>query len=265
MAFVQRSLSKTKVLLRKQVIRALFIAALLGTSGAAADPVAFKISQSFAARGANIPYTLYLRLSEVTQTRMGVDAFIDLRQLQRNLPRLLSQVLDETCKHKFAVAITETRVQGDAISVSGQFQAKFYTCDDKDPKVHYRGVLLLGQNVNFTAKATANVSRQCIRVRLLDVQLDPKGFLGGAANLFGLTEKAQTLILEKGEEVLAKHQICPKMPPELAMLEPYFNAGGIREIKAGGIGAALHGSVDTSSETMLGVLSLMQDKGLIDE
>lgn len=264
MAFVSRNLSKAKAPCCKWSLRGIAFACLLATSGAAADPVAFKISQNFSARGLSVPYTLYLRLTEVAQSRMGIDAFIDLRQLQRKLPRLLSQVLDETCKHKYAVAITETRAQGDAITVSGQFQAKFYTCDDKDPKVHYRGVLLLGQNVNFTAKASANVSRQCIRLRLLDVQLDPKGFLGGAADLFGLTEKAQTLILEKGEEVLAKHPICPKMPPELAMLDPYFNAGGIREIDAGGIGAALHGSVDTSSETMLSLLSLMQEKGLID-
>lgn len=243
---------------------ALMAVCMSGVSAAHAEDLKFKVSESFSAKGARIPYTLYVRLSEVERTRLGLDLFLDLQGVQRNLPGLLSSVLDETCKHKFAVAITETKAQGELVVVSGQFQAKFFACNTKDPKIHYRRGLLLSQNIDFVAKASAKVSGQCIRLSLNDVALDPDGFLGGAANLLGLTEKAQTLIVEKGQEALNKHPICPKLPADLASLQPSYDGGGTREIGNAGLGAALHGSVDTSSTTLLSLLAAMQERGLID-
>ncbi|MFC3612143.1 hypothetical protein ACFORG_00100 [Lutimaribacter marinistellae] len=233
--------------------------------GAAAQDAAFRIAQSFEAKGHRIPYTLYLKLSPASPTRMNADAFIDLRNLQRNLPGLLSQVIDETCKHRYAVAIADTRAAGRSVTVSGQLQAKFWTCNDKDPATHYRGLLLLAQNVDFTATASARVRRNCVELQLTDVQIDPGGLLGSVADLFGLTERARQIILEKGAEVLARNPICPKLPPDLAVLSPRFVSGGTQEIGDGGIGATLGGSVDTSAATMIALLQAMKRRGLADD
>ncbi|MBT3141141.1 MULTISPECIES: hypothetical protein [Roseobacteraceae] len=229
-------------------------------STAYADDFNLSISRTVAAKGAQIPYALHIRLREAGKTRMGIAAVLDMRHVQANVPGLFSGVLQETCKAKYAVAIAEAHAEGKAVAVSGQFQAKFFLCDDDDPKTHYRGALLLGQNVNFQAKASAEVKGQCLVLKLVDVTLDPTGFLGGVADVLNLTEKAQTLILEKSAEVLAKHPICPELPPELAMLEPDFRSGGTQEIGKGGIGAYLNGSVDVSATTLVDLLLLAQAK-----
>ncbi|MEY8842445.1 hypothetical protein AB9K41_25720 [Cribrihabitans sp. XS_ASV171] len=237
----------------------------LPATAARAKDAACRLAQSFSAKGYRIPYTLYLKFTPATRTRMTVDAFVDLRGVQRNLPGLLSQVVEETCKHRYAVAVADSRASGDHVSVRGQVQAKFWHCNTRDPAIHYRGLLLLAQNVDFAATASARVHGNCLRLRLADVQIDPGGLLGALANLFGLTEKARQIILEKGAEVLAAHPVCPDLPPDLAPLAPRFTGGGTREVGTGGLGADLHGSVDTSAATMISLLQAMKRRGMLDE
>ncbi|MCG7522091.1 hypothetical protein [Ruegeria sp. Ofav3-42] len=105
-------------------------------------------------------------------------------------------------------------------------------------------------------KAGADAKGNCILLRLEGVELDLQEFAGTVSDWIGITDKARALILEKGGEVLAENPICP----ELAGLDPNFSSGGIREIGEGGIGAALSGSVDTSSTTLLELVALLQDK-----
>lgn len=230
---------------------------------ATADDIAFKKTQSVSVRGAHLPLVLYLRLTDQSQNRLGVDAFVDLRSFQRNVPGLLSGVLEETCRLKIAVAMKDAVARGDTITARGQVQAKLFACKTDDPKTHYRGVLLLGQNVNFTATAKATAQGHCIRFHLVDVTLDPLGFLGEVADLFGLTEKATSLILEKGGAALNSHPVCPELPPSIASLDPEFYAGGVREIEDGGLGVALQGSVDTSAATLLDLIRGLDQKGLL--
>ncbi len=229
-------------------------------ASAQSDEFNLKVRDEVAVKGTGVPYTLYVSLAEVTPTRLGIDAFMDLRELQRYVPVLASNVLDETCKHKYALAVSDARAEEDTIVATGQFQAKFFACNTDDPEKHYRGVLLFGQNVNVVAKAAADVKGNCVRLRLVDVELDLVGFVGTVSDLVGLTDKARELILEKGGEALAKNPICPELPDELASLDPEFTSGGTREIGDGGVAAALSGSVDTSAATLLDLILLMQEK-----
>ena len=50
---------------------------------------------------------------------------------------------------------------------------------------------------------------------------------------------------------------------EFASLQPTLKSGGTREIGDGGIGVTLTGSVDASADTMMDLLSLMQDRGIV--
>ncbi|MDX1743879.1 MAG: hypothetical protein R3186_09835, partial [Ruegeria sp.] len=212
-------------------------------SEASAENVEFKIANSFPVKGKQLPFSLYLSVEDSSDTRLGIEAFMDLRSLQKNAPWIFSNVLKDTCKQKYSLAVSEAKAQGDTIVASGQVQAKFHACDTDDPEVYYRGVLLFGQNVDAVVQAAADVRGKCARLRLVDLELDLHGFVGTVADLTGVTEKVSELILEKGAEILAKHPICPKLPDELAGLDPYFNSGGIREIGQGGVGVTLVGSV----------------------
>jgi hypothetical protein len=107
------------------------------------------------------------------------------------------------------------------------------------------------------------VRHPCVRAHLVFVQLDPLGFLGGVVDLFGLTDKAEGLIVERAEAALAKHPVCPELPPEIASLDPRYIAGGVREVGEGGVGAALSGSVDTSAATLLDLVRVMKTRGVL--
>ncbi len=246
------------------MFRALTAALSIGMPVAAtADDVALSVRETLTAQGVQLPYAVYMRFFDVTPTRMGVDAFVDLRGIQANAPGLLSRVLDETCKRKLAVAIADVSAKGEDLTVRGQFQAKFYRCNTKDPKIHYRKAQILGQNVNFKVTAQADVRHPCVRARLVALDLDPLGFLGSVVNLFGVTALAERLITEKAGEVLNDNPVCPKLPSEIASLDPRFSSGGAREIGESGVGAALSGSVDTSAATLLDLVRVMKTRGVL--
>lgn len=254
--------------LSKRIIRptawtAALTCGLLMASLSHADDFRTRITQTLPVRGSQLPYSASILLTEVSPTRLGLHVLLDLRHLQRNAPAILSTVLDETCQHKYAVAVADATADGSTITVRGQFQAKFFTCDTSDPKVHRRTSLMLGQNLNVVATASAAVKGQCLHFRLNDLQLDLVGLIGDVAEVTGLTEKAQTLIIDKSNEVFASRPVCPKLPPELAALDPAYYSGGTTEIGDGGVGAYLKGSVDVSAATLLGLVDLMIKKDIL--
>lgn len=234
------------------------------TPRAEADEFRTRVVSSVPVRTTRIPYTADVTLRDVSATRLGVRVVLDLRQFQANAAGILSRVLDETCHHKYAAAVADAGAQGASVTLRGQFQAKFFTCNDSDPKVHYRGSLMFGQNVDVAAAASARVRGNCLHLQLDGLQLDLVGLVGGLAEIVGLQDKAQELIIEKGNAILAGHPVCPKLPPEFAALDPEFYGGGTTEIGSGGVGAYLDGSVDVSAATLLSLVQVMIDKDLLE-
>ena len=76
-------------------------------------------------------------------------------------------------------------------------------------------------------------------------------------------KEVNDLILTALGLVLNESPICPELPPELASLDPIYARGGPREIGDGGLGVLLEGSVDVSVATILDVLTVMQERGVI--
>jgi hypothetical protein len=118
--------------------------------------------------------------------------------------------------------------------------------------------------VDAIATAKATVRDQCIEFSLTDVELDPRGFLGAIANLLGLTTLVRSAILEEGGKFLSENPVCATLPNEISTLAPSFSDGGAREIGNGGIGAVLSGSVDTSAATIVSLLALMKERGVLE-
>lgn len=234
--------------------------ALLATTGPTqAENMDLRITETIPVKEKALPYTLYLTLKDTGPTRLGMTAFLDLRSFQKHAPWIFSGVLQETCQRKFSLAVSDVQADADTLVAKGQVQAKFYACDTDDPETHYRGVLLFGQNVDVIVKAAAEVEQNCLHVRLRDIDLELQGVVGTLSDLIGLTDKAREVILAQGTEVLAENPVCPELPSELAGLEPRFTSGGIREIGTGGVGATLSGSVDTSAETLLDLIAVLQE------
>jgi hypothetical protein len=212
-----------------------------------------------------VPVVLYLGLAPAADTRLHAEAFIDLRLAQIRLPELLSGVVVDKCRQEILLDFVGATAERDAVRAVGSVEARFYTCRKEGSSEEERGRRLFTQQVDAVAVATALVRENCIVIRLVDLELDPKGILGGLASLLGLTERVRASILERSATVFAENPICPALPAELSSLDLRFTSGGPREIAAGGLGAALAGSVDTSAATLVSLLAVMKERGVLEE
>ena len=211
-----------------------------------------------------LPIVFYGGLSSVSDTRLGLNAFVDLRLAQIALPQLASGVINETCDREISVDLVETRAEGEVVHASGSVLLQLFFCDRSDPANETQGARWLSQRVDAVASAKANVGEQCIEFELVDLELDPRGLLGGISNLVGVTSAARSVILEEAGKFLSENPVCPTLPDELASLAPFFSGGGAREIGDGGIGVALAGSADTSASTIVTLLAVVERSEIVD-
>ncbi len=227
-----------------------------------AGDLRLRVADSFSTKdGTNLPVSLYLGLFSETETRLGINAFLDLRDIQRALPELLTGKIEADCGIDLDITFEGAEAEGEFVRARGTVKATLYRCHGRDTEEERRGFRLLSQTIDVEARATASLERDCVNVRLDDLQLEPRGLVGGMANLFGLTERARTAILSAGETKLSENPICPDMPIALERLDPDFSEGGLREIDEGGLGAALSGSVDLNAENVVEILALAQARG----
>ena len=91
----------------------------------------------------------------------------------------------------------------------------------------------LWATVDAIAVAKAEVQGQCLTFSIKSVDLSPRGFIGTVSNLFGLTNRINDAVLEKGGEFLAAHPVCPPLPEEFSVLDPIYESGGTREMPSG--------------------------------
>ncbi|WP_158970734.1 hypothetical protein [Chachezhania sediminis] len=226
-----------------------------------AGDVAFKVLQSIATPRGDLPLALYVGLAAESQTRIAMTAAVDLRQVQRDLPVLLSGEKDAGCGIALTVRLAETVGQGTDVRAKGTVRADLYKCKGRDTADEVRGIHLLSQTVRFEALLGTDFGNDCVTFQLRDLQVSPSGFIGWIADTIGVTERIRAAILEKGNAALRDKPICPELPPALQVLEPHFTDGGPFEIGDGGIGAGLSGSVSTGAAELIALLRLLQAKG----
>lgn len=240
------------------------------TRGEGLDPssyagdVSFKISEDIPIETGSVPIVLYAGLSPVTDTRLGARALVDLRLAQVRLPVLLSGVLVDDCGLEVSLDFAGVEQDGDRMRAGGLVTARFFGCRSEGKPEEERGRRFFTQKLEAIAEATATVRNDCIEVSLVDLKLDPHGFIGGLATLFGFTESARKAILKESASFLAENPICPVLPAELASLDPSFSSGAPVELGDGGVGATLSGSVDVSAATLISLLAVLKEKDLIE-
>lgn len=224
----------------------------------AAD-VAFRIDETIPGRGRDVPVTLYLGLRPEAEipTRLSAKALLDLRELQQALPELLSGPIEPSCGLGVDLRFLGAEAVTDEIRATASVDARLYRCRDRGTADERRGARLFTQTIDL--EATVGMSRigDCIAFRLTGLDLDPRGLLGGLATLFGVTERARSAILEQAQVTLAENPVCPDLPEALDLLDPDFVTAELSEIAAGGVGAALAGSVDIAAGNLVALLSLV--------
>jgi hypothetical protein len=225
--------------------------------------VRFRIAETLEVGGREVPLTLFLGLSSQSDTRLGVEAFIDLRRLQTALPAIVLGTVEASCGLGLDVELDHAEADGQNVRAWGTVHAHLYRCPGRGTEQERRGMRLLTQSIDVVAVATAGIERDCVAFRLVDLNLSPKGLIGRVANLFGVTERARATILERATAALASNPICPELPEGFARLDPRYTEGGPREIGEGGMGAALKGSVDTSAGTLISLLELVKARGIV--
>lgn len=219
-----------------------------------------KLTKEVPLRDIPVPFTVYAGLEESSPTRLRLRAFMDLRGLQEKAPQILTGPLEETCKRQIYLDIRDVTAIGETVKVKGSARAQFTRCKrNEEPGFQY-----FGATVDAIAVAKAEVKGQCLTFSIESADLSPRGFIGTVTNLFGLTDRINEAVLEKGGEFLAANPVCPPLPEEFTVLDPIYESGGTREVAPGGMGAAVVGSADVSAETIVKVLAGLKNLGVLE-
>ncbi|WP_170335595.1 hypothetical protein [Ruegeria arenilitoris] len=219
-----------------------------------------KLTKEVPLRDIPVPFTVYSGIEEASPTRLRLRAFMDLRGLQEKAPEILTGPLEESCKRQIYLEIRNVTAKGETVKVEGSARARFTTCNRREEP----GFRYFGATVDAVAVAKAEVKGQCLTFSIEGVDLDPRGFIGAVSDLFGLTNRINEAVLEKGGEFLAANPVCPPLPEEFSVLDPIYESGGTREIAPGGMGAAVVGSADVSAETIVKVLGGLKELGVLE-
>ncbi len=233
-------------------------------SGIAEEAVHLEFERDLSLQGSDVPYRMDVNLTEIAPTRIGIDALLDLTDIQAALPDLLSGAsFTEACNAEIGLQDVKTSASGQAISAEGRFELRIYRCSRKLREPPKREELVSSKAVTFSAAVSVLVKDQCVFFELnaVDVLLaDPPALDDDQEQIL---QDARAIFLKASEAVLKRTPICPEMPPELASIDPRYEAGGTTEIGTGGIGVGLKGSVDVSTETIIDVLQVLQDNGVL--
>ena len=237
-----------------------------GSGTAGIDPATYAgrvqiaLSKDVALRDTPVPFTVFAGLQEAGPTRLNLKAFVDLRGLQDMAPGILNGPLEESCNRQIYLEMRDITAEAETVRVEGTVRAQFTRCNREDEP----GLRYFGATVDAVAVAKAEVEGQCLTFSLEGIDLDPRGFVGGVSDLFGLTRRINDAVLEKGGEFLDAHPVCPPLPEEFAVLDPIYDSGGTREIVPGGMGAAIAGSVDVSASTLVKLLGGLKEMGVLE-
>lgn len=221
-----------------------------------AGNVTFSFSETLPLDERQIPLSIGVGLTPISQTRLGARAFADLRHIQLALPELLTGSFDPSCRLGIDVRFDGAEARAETVRASGSADVRLYACRQRGDAPVRRGALLVTQTIDIGATVVAGLEAGCVVFRLEDLAIAPRGFLGGLATALGVTERSRVALRAKTETILSENPVCPELPPSLQSLDLQFASAGLREIGQAGIGAALSGSVDLNAATIVEILAV---------
>ncbi len=233
-------------------------------SHANAEPVSFDFSRDLAIGNSDVPYHVKLELAEVATTRIGVDATVDLRDIQRQLPALLTgATFTDACNAEISLDALSVRADDKVLTLVGRFELNTYKCRRSIGQPPEREAQLATGGIEFTTSASAVLRDQCIYFELADVGMTLNNPPSLSEDQEEFLQTARSVFLRAGAAISDRFPICPELPADLASLDPDYRSGGTYEIGDGGAGVRLMGSFDVSTATILDVLAVLQAKGVL--
>ncbi len=231
---------------------------------ALAREVKLEFNQTLAAEGVEFPYRLSMTLTDVAPTRIGVEAILDLREVQEALSERLNDTeLANLCNAQVTLETLSTVAQGNEIAVQGRFAMEAFKCDRKAGQPPQRIESIAANSLTFTAAASVQVQDQCVYFELGGMDLTLAKPIPDTETQAQFLSEAQAIFQKASNAVLQRNPVCPTLPPELSSIDPRFASGGTVEISNGGIGVTLKGSFDVSPGTILDVLKVLQQRGVL--
>ncbi len=226
--------------------------------------VVFKLDNEFSTAKGQLPLVLYLGVAAESKTRIQLNAFVDLRQIQSRLPDLVTGVIDETCDRRIELDLTNIRSEADAVRARGVIQVTFFNCNETQALSGDQGVTRFSQTVDAEAVISGRLEEDCVFFELQELDLQSRGVWSFFTSLVFSSESTRKAVLTKVNSFLSDNPVCPELPAELSALSPRFYSGSMREIGQGGIGAEMSGSIDISAPALIQLLTAIQDRGLLE-
>ena len=242
----------------------LALAAILASPEVKANEVHLKFEQEISLRGQPVAYDLDVTLSEAGQTRVGLDAQIDLSNVQKQLSSQFDgYLLVEACNISAEIQEIELSVDKELFRFEGVLAADFYRCERDDLQAIDRGDLVLSQTVAATINAGVIVRDNCAVLAFEGFDFDLVGAVELTPEQQKSFDEASTIVATLVEKGIQRFPICPTLPPQLSSLSPRYDSGGTTELSDGGAGVFLRGSIDTSTQSILSVLQVLQKAGVL--
>lgn len=242
----------------------LVVALLLSATAGKAQQIAFDINDTTELEGIEIAYSASIKLRALSLTRLEVDAMLDLRDLQQKLPELLAdtQIL-ALCGNDTTVSETAVTARDEVISIAAKVQSTFFQCERVNSTTWKRRGEKASYDFSVVIDASAELRNNCAFLLLSDAVVESEGELAESVEDARNLSRVRGLLVEAIGLILEDLPFCPDLPPEIAALDPVYEAAGPREIPDGGLGVALRGSVDTSTSTVIGILKGLQREGAL--
>ena len=237
----------------------LALLALIGGQ-AFADPVPFRETLRIEGQKISIPMSVSLAATSDTQVLLNIRG--DLAPLQAALPTILSQVIEDDCEERTAIAVTRGRADGEEIVLEGQLQHRRWLCPGGRDTFRTE---LLKQTADVRVRLFGEVVDGCLLMRVRSARIDPDGLTGALLDATGLTEKLTRDLGKRLDKALTEDDNCIDIPPEFQAFETRVTGGGFRDLGEGRIGAVIRGAMEINAENFIRLVHLLGREGRLGE
>jgi hypothetical protein len=229
-----------------------------------AQQVDFEVDEILRAGDFQLPYRLNLELSAAAPTRVGVNALLDLREIQKAVPeRLADNALVDSCGLQVRLDGLSILADGEAIALDSLLGITRFDCGRVSKNDFRRGDQLATFSAKLSAVVSVELRDNCSYLEIPDLTLSAPESTRDRLLQENTLSEVKNFLLAAIDFVLSETPLCPELPEELASLDPSYYKGGPREIGEGGLGVGLTGSVDVSPSTIIDVLLVLQREGKI--
>ncbi len=228
-------------------------------SASAAQQVDFEFKAFLNARASELPYTLNVALSAEAPNRVGVNALLDLREIQEALPeQLANNPLVDNCGLQVKLDDLTIGADNDAISLDSLLGITRFDCGRISQNNFRRGNELGRFSAKLSTVVSVELRDNCAYLKIPDLTLSAPDSTRDRLLQESTLSEVKNFLLAAIDLVLSETPLCPELPDELSSLDPSYDQGGPREIGDGGLGVLLNGSIDVSPSTIIDVLLVLQ-------